>query len=101
METSKELDRALDTIARLGTKQPMDVNSPEAALWSENMRLKSENEQLRLPFKHADSLDWEYLDRLLLNAVRNQHDQQTKFWLFAMRATRAVLTNGQIEEKSK
>jgi len=26
----------------------MDVNSPEAELWSENMRLKSENEHLRL-----------------------------------------------------
>jgi len=25
----------------------MDVNSPEAMLWAENMRLKSENEQLR------------------------------------------------------
>lgn len=24
----------------------MDVNSPEAALWSENMRLKSQNENL-------------------------------------------------------
>jgi regulator of replication initiation timing len=24
-----------------------DVNSPEAAVWSENMRLKSENEHLR------------------------------------------------------
>jgi predicted DNA-binding transcriptional regulator YafY len=27
--------------------KPMDVNSREAALWSENMRLKSELEQLR------------------------------------------------------
>jgi hypothetical protein len=25
----------------------MDVNSPEAAMWSENMRLKSENANLR------------------------------------------------------
>lgn len=29
----------------------MDVNSPEAALWSENMRLKSENEHLRAALK--------------------------------------------------
>lgn len=34
----------------------MDVNSKEAELWSENMRLKSENEHLRVVLKfYADA----------------------------------------------
>lgn len=45
----------------------MDINSPEAALWSENMRLKSENEHLRAalkPFADIELPDeWETMVR--------------------------------------
>lgn len=37
----------LDALSALQRGGGMDVNSPEAALWSETMRLKSENEHLR------------------------------------------------------
>lgn len=33
-------------------RAPVDVNSKEAELWSENMRLKSENEHLRAALKY-------------------------------------------------
>jgi hypothetical protein len=36
----------------------MDVNSPDAALWSENMRLKSELEHLRAVAKPFADHDW-------------------------------------------
>lgn len=51
--------------------------------------------RLRAPSKHATAEDWDYLNGLLVNAVRNQQDSQTRFWVEAMQAARTALTSGQ------
>lgn len=54
-------------------------------------RLEAEIERLRAPFKHADALDWNYLQRLLLNAMRSQEDSQTRFWIETVKELRGVV----------
>lgn len=43
-------------------------------------------------FHHATAEDWDYIERLLVVSVRHQQDEQTKFWLAAIKALRAALT---------
>ena len=54
--------RAADEIERLraSSNGGTDVNSPEAALWAETMRLKSENEHAKLEIERlrAEAKNW-------------------------------------------
>lgn len=64
MEEGAKYREAVAAVNRATDRQideAMDVNSPEAKLWAENMRLKSENEHLRALLKPFAEAAWDDL----------------------------------------
>jgi hypothetical protein len=65
------------------------------------MDQEREIKRLRFPFRNAVGNDWDYLERMLINACRNQQDQQTRFWIEVVKEAREAFTNEQKSDATK
>lgn len=71
----------------MGTEAPAEIETIIRRLRSRSTRTAEVTEI----FKNADVSDWDYIEAVLTNTMRHQHDAQTRFWIEGIKNLRAAI----------